>query len=122
MFSRLDFTKASVLVVGDLMLDKYYFGSVNRISPEAPVPVVKVSFFKYTLGGAGNVVNNIVNLNAKVYIAGIIGKDQNGKILRELLEKKKVDYYLLESGICQCRCRLKCYHSYSPSQMSFGFY
>ena len=99
MFSRLDFTKASILVVGDLMLDKYYFGSVNRISPEAPVPVVKVNFSKYTLGGAGNVVNNIVNLNAKVNVAGIIGKDQNGKILRELLEEKKVDYYLLERDL-----------------------
>jgi len=99
MLSRLNFTNTSVLVIGDLMLDKYYFGNVNRISPEAPVPVVKVNFSKYTLGGAGNVVNNIVNLKAKVCLIGTVGKDQNREILKQLLEEREINYYLLERDL-----------------------
>jgi bifunctional ADP-heptose synthase (sugar kinase/adenylyltransferase) len=59
---QLDFSKSRVLIIGDLMLDRYHVGSVSRISPEAPVPVVKVTRSHATLGGAGNVANNCSHL------------------------------------------------------------
>jgi len=99
MLSNLDFSKASVLVIGDLMLDKYYFGSVNRISPEAPVPIVKVNRELHTLGGAGNVANNIINLETKAYIVGAVGKDSNKSIIKQLLEEKRVTHRLLERDL-----------------------
>ncbi|WP_163329270.1 bifunctional D-glycero-beta-D-manno-heptose-7-phosphate kinase/D-glycero-beta-D-manno-heptose 1-phosphate adenylyltransferase HldE [Desulfurobacterium thermolithotrophum] len=99
MIGELDFSNASVLVLGDLMLDKYYFGNVNRISPEAPVPVVKVNREEYTLGGAGNVVNNIINLKAKAYMIGAIGKDSNKSVIKQLLDEKQVNYHLLERDL-----------------------
>jgi len=99
MLDKLDFSKVSILVVGDLMLDKYYFGTVNRISPEAPVPVVKVNREIYTLGGAGNVANNIVKLGAKVYLIGAVGKDANQNIIRKLLSENRINYYLLERDL-----------------------
>jgi len=99
MLGSLDFSEVSILVVGDLMLDKYYFGNVNRISPEAPVPIVKVDREVYTLGGAGNVVNNIVNLRANAFIVGVVGKDSNKNIIKKLLEEKIVNYYLLERNL-----------------------
>ncbi|SNR60774.1 bifunctional D-glycero-beta-D-manno-heptose-7-phosphate kinase/D-glycero-beta-D-manno-heptose 1-phosphate adenylyltransferase HldE [Desulfurobacterium atlanticum] len=99
MFDKLDFSNASVLVLGDLMLDKYYFGNVNRISPEAPVPVVKVNREEYTLGGAGNVVNNIINLKAKAYMIGAVGEDSNKSVIKQLLDEKQVKYHLLERDL-----------------------
>lgn len=99
MLAKLDFSNASVLVIGDLMLDKYYFGNVRRISPEAPVPVVKVNREVYTLGGAGNVVNNIINLKAKAYVIGAIGKDSNKNVIKQLLDEKQVNYHLLERNL-----------------------
>ncbi|MBN1129956.1 MAG: D-glycero-beta-D-manno-heptose-7-phosphate kinase [Chitinispirillaceae bacterium] len=80
---RLDFSKAKVLVVGDLMLDRYFFGLVQRISPEAPVPVVKVSRSRIALGGAGNVANNLAHLGVNVELAGPLGSDEGGTIFRE---------------------------------------
>jgi D-beta-D-heptose 7-phosphate kinase/D-beta-D-heptose 1-phosphate adenosyltransferase len=80
---RLDFLKGTVLVVGDLMLDRYFFGSVQRISPEAPVPVVKVSRSRIMLGGAGNVANNLTHLGGQVQLAGLLGSDEGGAIFRE---------------------------------------
>ena len=70
-----------VLVVGDLMIDEYLWGKVDRISPEAPVQIISVNNENYTLGGAGNVVNNIISLGAKVYPAGVAGAGINGKLL-----------------------------------------
>ncbi len=75
----------SILVVGDLMLDHYILGESTRISPEAPVPVITVKEENYTLGGALNVVNNLISLGAKVFAGGVIGNDNAGKhILGEL--------------------------------------
>ena len=54
-----NFAKINILIIGDIMLDRYYYGSVSRISPEAPVPVINVKSEVYTMGGAGNVANNI---------------------------------------------------------------
>ncbi len=67
------FDGCRVLVAGDLMLDEYVWGKVDRISPEAPVQVVSVEKEEFTLGGAGNVVNNLIALGAAVSVAGITG-------------------------------------------------
>jgi len=86
-----DFSNISLLVIGDLMVDEYLWGEVDRISPEAPVPVVNIRRESYTLGGAGNVVNNLVGLGARVSIMGIAGSDQWGRLLIEHLNRLNVD-------------------------------
>ncbi len=85
------FSRRRVLVVGDLMLDRYVYGSVTRISPEAPVPVVKVSKETSMPGGASNVACNIRALGGKASVAGMIGKDAAGMELRWLLTHADVD-------------------------------
>jgi len=75
-----------VLVVGDLMLDRYMTGSVDRISPEAPVPVIRVEAERWALGGAGNVAANVVALGAECDVVGGVGSDPEGQLLRERLE------------------------------------
>ncbi|MFH1764533.1 MAG: PfkB family carbohydrate kinase [Gemmatimonadota bacterium] len=75
-----------VLVVGDLMLDRYLIGSVDRISPEAPVPVVRVESESWALGGAGNVAANVVALGAECDVVGGVGRDSEGQVLRDRLE------------------------------------
>jgi D-beta-D-heptose 7-phosphate kinase/D-beta-D-heptose 1-phosphate adenosyltransferase len=90
-----DFSKTYVLIVGDLMLDKYHFGQVNRVSPEAPVPVVRVKQSTYTLGGAGNVVNNLYHLGANACLIGMVGNCANGNSVKNLLDERKVKYRLL---------------------------
>jgi len=79
------FPKASVLVIGDLILDHYIWGNVSRISPEAPVPIVHVGSESLKLGGAANVYNNIVSLGGRADLCGIIGSDEGGRqLLKEL--------------------------------------
>lgn len=78
------FSKATVLVVGDIILDEYIWGDVSRISPEAPVPVVEVQSATKMLGGAANVVNNIVSLGGKAVLCGVIGEDAAGQ---EILDR-----------------------------------
>jgi D-beta-D-heptose 7-phosphate kinase/D-beta-D-heptose 1-phosphate adenosyltransferase len=85
-----DFSKASILVVGDVMLDRYWFGDAARISPEAPVPVVKVKQIDDRPGGAGNVALNIAALGAKVSLFGVTGDDDAAKILVEQLKANGV--------------------------------
>ncbi len=86
----LNFKKASVLVIGDLMLDEFIWGEVTRISPEAPVPVVWVKKESFMPGGASNVANNLRNLGAEVHVVGVVGDDENGAILRGELEQKNI--------------------------------
>jgi len=74
-----------VLVVGDVMLDRYYFGEVKRISPEAPVPVTRVLEEHSTLGGAANVAHNLARIGAQVELAGVVGGDENNRELSRLL-------------------------------------
>ena len=81
------FKECKILVVGDLMIDRYLWGSVDRISPEAPVQVVLVNDESFTLGGAGNVINNLVSLGAKVWVAGVTGKDDNGRFLSKKMNE-----------------------------------
>ena len=83
MISKLieNFKNIKIAVIGDLMLDEYIMGKVDRISPEAPVPVVKVTEEKFVLGGAANVINNLAALGANVYCGGLVGKDKNAEKL-----------------------------------------
>lgn len=81
-----------ILVVGDVMLDKYYFGEVTRISPEAPVPIAHVTEIKETLGGAANVVHNLALLGCQTSIIGQIGRDNHGEIFLGKLKNLGVDY------------------------------
>ena len=83
-----DFTQAKVLVVGDLMLDRYWYGNTSRISPEAPVPVVHVGDIEERAGGAGNVALNISTLGAKATVIGLTGEDEAANSLQQCLEKK----------------------------------
>ncbi len=81
----------NILVVGDLMIDHYLWGSCERISPEAPVQVVDIAKETTVLGGAGNVINNLNTLGAKVSVASVIGDDENGSELLEMLQEIDVD-------------------------------
>jgi len=80
-----------VLVLGDLMVDHYIWGTVKRISPEAPVPVVDVNSESVRLGGAGNVVNNILGLGGNISFCSVIGEDQAGQWIRERVASKGID-------------------------------
>ncbi len=84
------FPQARILVLGDLVLDEYIWGDVQRISPEAPVPVVWANKHSYVLGGAANVANNINSLGARVCICGVVGKDKNAEILLSQLKKQGI--------------------------------
>lgn len=86
-----NFNQAKVLVLGDVMLDRYWFGATNRISPEAPVPVVRVQNNEERAGGAANVAMNIASLNVPVQILGLIGQDETGSALTNLLQHQKID-------------------------------
>lgn len=82
----------SCLVIGDIILDKYIHGEVNRISPEAPIPIVKVSDEEYVLGGAANVAGNICGYHIKVYLCGLLGHDKDASIVQKLLKEKFIDF------------------------------
>jgi rfaE bifunctional protein kinase chain/domain len=82
--------RPAILVIGDLMIDHYIWGNATRLSPEAPVPIVNVKSESTTLGGAGNVVQNLVALGANVTVAGVIGNDVTGNQLIEILESEGV--------------------------------
>jgi rfaE bifunctional protein kinase chain/domain len=85
---------ARVLVVGDAMLDRYWFGSVDRISPEAPVPVVRVSREEERLGGAANVALNVKTLGAQATLLTVVGDDEPAQKLRQLLAREGVSTVL----------------------------
>src|SRR5476649_1179896 len=80
----------SILVIGDLMIDHYIWGTATRLSPEAPVPIVNVKNESTTLGGPGNVVQNLVALGAKVTVPGVIGDDAAANQLIKILESEGV--------------------------------
>ncbi|HNX59663.1 MAG TPA: PfkB family carbohydrate kinase, partial [Spirochaetota bacterium] len=92
-----DFSTGSVLVIGDTMLDTYYLGGVKRISPEAPVPVVKVNRIQYTPGGAANVANNLRALGCRCYLIGAAGADENRDRLVSILNDLSIGHTLVES-------------------------
>jgi rfaE bifunctional protein kinase chain/domain len=80
-----------VLVVGDVMLDRYWFGEVSRISPEAPVPVVLISSEDQRLGGAANVAWNCKELGARTRLLSVVGRDEPGRALEKLLKAKRIE-------------------------------
>jgi rfaE bifunctional protein, domain I len=90
------FPDITVGVIGDIILDKYLWGDVERISPEAPVPVVDVKKETVSLGGASNVANNIASLDAKAYMIGVVGDDENAKIIENLLKSKNINPVLIK--------------------------
>ncbi len=88
---KLDFSKFHVLVLGDVMLDKYIFGDTNRISPEAPVPIVEVDKYDARLGGAANVALNIISMGAQVSLIGVVGDDDAATEMSDLLVANKIN-------------------------------
>src|SRR6185503_2162169 len=88
--SRAALRGARLLVVGDVMLDRYWFGEVGRISPEAPVPIVKIDRTEERPGGAANVARNAAALGSKVSLLSVVGRDEAGTTLRKLLKRDRV--------------------------------
>ena len=99
-FSKLfdSFTDLKVGVIGDLMLDTYWWGKVDRISPEAPVPIVSVSKREQRIGGAGNVALNLAVFGARVDVLGMIGNDDDGEQLTKMLHDKNISTYFLSES------------------------
>ncbi|GAA5233473.1 D-glycero-beta-D-manno-heptose-7-phosphate kinase [Verticiella sediminum] len=87
--------RSRILVVGDVMIDRYWFGDVHRISPEAPVPVVHVSRSEDRLGGAANVARNIAALGAQVTLAGLVGRDETAGVVARLAEAEGIAHALV---------------------------
>lgn len=92
-----DFSSGRLLIVGDVMLDRYWHGSTTRISPEAPVPIVKVEGDEFRAGGAGNVALNAAELGAGTALVGLVGRDEAGLLLRNRLTAGGVACHLLEA-------------------------
>lgn len=90
-----EFTKARVLIIGDVMMDEYLTGDADRISPEAPVPVVRIESEKQLVGGAGNVARNITSLGGKATLVGVRGGDSAGRGLEQCLHEDRVIFSLL---------------------------
>lgn len=104
----MDFSKITILCIGDVMLDRFIYGNVQRISPEAPVPVLQLNDKKEMLGGAGNVTNNILSLGGQAILIGLIGQDGYADGLKNLAQQKNItDRYLVRSShrptICKSR-------------------
>lgn len=99
--------RARILVVGDVMLDRYWFGDVSRISPEAPVPVVKVGRNEERLGGAANVARNVAALGANCRLLSVVGADEAGRALMNLLKAERIDASLHEDGSVATTIKLR---------------
>lgn len=96
-----------ILVVGDVMLDRYWFGNVNRISGEAPVPIVHVEHEETRLGGAANVALNIKTLGAHVTLLTVVGQDNAARNLRDLIESNKITAYFAEDPTMETVVKLR---------------
>ncbi len=94
-FNSDTFSSIHILVVGDIMLDRYHWGEVRRISPEGPVPVMHVLEKSEVLGGAGNVAANLAGLGCRTTVIGLIGKDTAGRHIQKMLNEKKIEDHLL---------------------------
>ncbi len=84
------FSQVNVLIVGDVMLDRYWWGSVNRISPEAPVPIVNLENTSLVAGGAANVAVNVAGLGAKPYLVGVVGEDEEAELFSDILARENI--------------------------------
>ena len=83
--------KKKILCIGDIILDEYWFGDSNRISPEAPIPVVNIKNKDFRLGGAGNVALNLSEIKSNVILVSTIGNDLDGKVIEKILETYLLD-------------------------------
>ncbi len=101
------FSSAKVLVVGDVMLDRYWFGEVERISPEAPVPVIKIGRVEDRAGGAANVARNIAALGAQATLLSVVGQDEAGSSLEALVKEEGVDAILHRDGSISTTIKLR---------------
>jgi len=99
--------RTHVLVVGDVMLDRYWYGAVDRISPEAPVPVVRVTREEERLGGCGNVAFNVVSLGAQASLLSVVGDDDNGQRVRKLLDASGIQTHLGNDPQLQTTVKLR---------------
>ncbi|MDE2585353.1 MAG: D-glycero-beta-D-manno-heptose-7-phosphate kinase [Betaproteobacteria bacterium] len=102
-----DFSAARILVVGDVMLDRYWFGDVSRISPEAPVPVVKVERSEERPGGAANVARNCAALGAQVSLLSVVGDDEAGTVLKRQMEEGGIAVSLHRDGAISTTVKLR---------------
>ncbi len=102
-----DPSAARLLIVGDVMLDRYWFGEVARISPEAPVPVVKVGRSEERPGGAANVARNVAALGARVTLLSVVGDDEAGQTLQRLLAESEIDVSLLVDAAISTTVKLR---------------
>ncbi|MDP2170187.1 MAG: D-glycero-beta-D-manno-heptose-7-phosphate kinase [Rhodocyclaceae bacterium] len=102
-----DTRQARILIVGDVMLDRYWFGEVSRISPEAPVPVVKIEKREDRPGGAANVARNIAALGARAVLLSVVGKDEAGQTLARLLADSAIDASLHEDAQLNTTVKLR---------------
>lgn len=102
-----DFSSTQIIVMGDVMLDRYWFGDSTRLSPEAPVPVVLVETIRDTAGGAANVAVNVANMGAKAELFSVLGQDHEGQVLRELLESQNVQCRFLYNEAFQTIVKLR---------------
>lgn len=102
-------SNSKILVIGDVMLDEYWFGDSDRISPEAPTPIVNVVKKEYRIGGAGNVALNLFELGTNVTLVCSIGKDLEGKTLKNILKKKFIkNYFLIKKSKTIKKLRIFC--------------
>ena len=92
---QFDFAKCTIMVIGDVMLDVYFMGEVKRLSPEAPVPIVRISEKTSSIGGAGNVALNLASLGCNTILMGLRGNDQAGKRLASILKQKGIRDHIL---------------------------
>ena len=100
-------SKARVLVVGDAMLDRYWYGAVERISPEAPVPVVRVTREEERIGAAANVAYNITSLGAQASFVGVVGDDEPGRKLEALMAQSAISTHLAKDSGLQTTVKLR---------------
>jgi D-glycero-beta-D-manno-heptose-7-phosphate kinase len=105
--SRSQLSQARVLVVGDAMLDRYWYGDVDRISPEAPVPVVLVKREEERIGAAANVAVNVISLGAQATFVGVVGADEPGRKLQTLLEASGIQYHLAQDPKLRTTVKLR---------------
>jgi rfaE bifunctional protein kinase chain/domain len=102
-----ELAKCRILVVGDVMLDRYWFGDVDRVSPEAPVPVVKVQTTEERLGGAANVARNVAAVGASVGLLSVVGADEAGTTLLDLLNRSSIEPHLHEDASLSTTVKLR---------------
>ncbi|MEC8955767.1 MAG: PfkB family carbohydrate kinase, partial [Pseudomonadota bacterium] len=89
-----DFSRTKIFVMGDVMLDRYLFGSTDRVSPEAPVPIVSISKTEERPGGAANVAVNLSRLGVRTTIFGVVGDDKDANILENILIEENIECVL----------------------------